>query len=107
MFLVTGPVTRSTSAWRGEATNFQPEPLEVVKGVVERMNLEFAAIARAGIHLPDGETPPELPPCRAVERFGKLGEARIGGRGRPFGDRSVQQILEDESAHRVSLKIVT
>ena len=62
---------------------FQPEPLEIVEGVVERMDLELAAIARAGVDLADGEAAAELPPRRAVERLGKLGEARIVGRGRP------------------------
>ena len=37
------------------------EPLAVVKGIVDRMDLELASVARAGIDLADRKTSPEAP----------------------------------------------
>ncbi len=37
----------------------QAEPLEIVEGVVERVDLKLATVARAGVHLADGKAAPE------------------------------------------------
>ena len=60
----------------------QAEALEIVEGVVERVDLELAAIAGAGIDLADGEAAAELPPRGAIEICRKLGQGRVVGRRR-------------------------
>ena len=68
-----GPVTSSMSAWRGLATNWMPSALDVVVGVAERVDLELAAVARAGVDLADRQ--------RAAERAQHLPlQPRDGGR---------------------------
>jgi hypothetical protein len=51
MFFITGPVTSSTSAWRGDEAD--AETLDVAIGVVERVNFQLAAIAGSGVDLAD------------------------------------------------------
>ena len=57
----------------------QAEALEIVEGVVQRVDLELAAIAGPGIDLADGEAAAKLPPRGAIEICRKLGEGRIVG----------------------------
>ena len=54
-------------ARRGDET--QAEPLEIVEGVVERVDLELAAIAGAGIDLADGESCGRAAPWRRDRRL--------------------------------------
>jgi hypothetical protein len=44
----------------GRGDESQAEALEVVEGVVQRVDLELAGIARSGIDLADGEAPPSF-----------------------------------------------
>jgi hypothetical protein len=90
---VTGPVTRRISAWRGEATK-RPEALEIVEGVVEGMDLELAAIARAGIDRADRKAAAEPAARRAGDALGELGERCVVLGGRRFGERAPPQALE-------------
>ena len=62
-------------AWRGD--ELQAEAFQVVEGVVERVDLELAAIAGACIDLADGEAAAEPPLRRAVEICRKLGKGRF------------------------------
>ena len=59
----------------------QAEALEIVEGVVERVDLELAAIAGAGIDLADGEAAAELRARHAAEICRKLGERGFVGAG--------------------------
>jgi hypothetical protein len=45
MFLVTGPVTIRTSGMARRRDEAQAETLEIVERVLQRMNLQLAAIA--------------------------------------------------------------
>ena len=58
------------------------EPLDVVEGVAERVDLEFAGVARARVDVPDREAAPER---RAAAAFTVRGEGRelgiVGRRG--------------------------
>ena len=55
-----GPVTSSMSAWRGLATKRDAEAFDVVVRIAERVDLELAAVARAGVDVADRQ--------RAAER---------------------------------------
>ena len=46
-------------AWRRHET--QAETLEIIKGIVQRMDLEFASVARAGINFPNREAAAQTP----------------------------------------------
>ena len=65
MFLVTGPVTSRHVGVTRRRDEAQAEALKIVKGIVERVDFELAAIAGAGIHLADGEAAAE-PAARDV-----------------------------------------
>ena len=45
----------------------QAKPLEIVERIAECMNLKFAAIARAGVYLADGEGTPQSPPGNTLK----------------------------------------
>ncbi len=60
----------------------QAEPLEIVEGVAERMDLQLAAVARAGIDLADREAAPERGAGGAVDRAGELGDGGVVARRR-------------------------
>ena len=66
-------------ARRGD--EFQPEPLEIVEGVVQRVDFQLAAIARSGINLADGEAAAEPALRGTIEIAGKLGEPGSVGAG--------------------------
>ena len=91
-------------ARRGD--EFQPEALEIVEGVVQRVDLELAAIARAGVDLADGEAAAKPALRRAIEIGGKLGEPGNVGRGRRLGHRPAQQIFQHKPAHARPLEVV-
>ena len=55
----------------------QAEALEIVEGVVERVNLQLAAVARAGIDLADRQAAAEPPPRRPVEPARQLRQRGI------------------------------
>ena len=76
MFLVTGPVTMSTSAWRGEATN-AVRLFEIVERVIERMNFQLAAVARSGVDLADRKAAAETAPCGAIDASSEFRERRV------------------------------
>jgi hypothetical protein len=67
MFPVTGPVTSSTSAWRGVATKRSRKRSRSWKALVQRVDLELAAVARAGVDLADRERAPEATMRRTVD----------------------------------------
>ena len=82
MFLVTGPVTMQHigMARRGDETD--AEALDVVIGVVERVDFEFASVAGSGVDLADRQASAEPPPRGAMKR------------GCEFVDRGIVQSAE-------------
>ena len=52
----------------GRGDEAEAEALEVVEGVVERVDLELAAVARAGIDLADGKAASEPAARGRIER---------------------------------------
>ena len=59
----------------------QAEAFEIVEGIVERMDLQFAAIARARIDLADRETAAKPSPRRPLEARSQFGERGSSGSG--------------------------
>src|SRR6476659_7358823 len=104
MFLVTGPVTSSTSAWRGDEA--QAEALEIVKGVVQRMDLELAGIAGPGIDLADGEAAAKLLPRHTAEICRQLRQGSFVGRWWWLRQAPARYILEEKPSHACLLEVV-
>src|SRR4029078_668440 len=85
------------------------EALEVIEGVVECMNFQFAAVAGTGIHFADGEAASKPAPRGAFDACGQLGERGVGGRGWRLGQWAAREALEQGSAHATfsSISIVS
>ena len=64
----------------------QAEALEIVEGVVERVDFQFAAVAGAGVDLADREAAAEPAPRGAIDAGGQAQRAR---RRRRAGGASV------------------
>jgi hypothetical protein len=81
----------------------QAEALEVVERVVEGVDLQLAAVARAGIDLADGEgaTQPAAR-CRIHVRGQRRQRLRVGRRRR-LGDRRQDEGLQQQLVHRIGL----
>ena len=80
----------------------QAETLEIVEGVVERVDFQLAAVAGAGIHLADREAAAEPAPRRALDAGRQFGERGVVRRRRRFGQRGVRQAFEQCPAHQRS-----
>ena len=65
MLSVTGPGHQEDVGVAGRRDKAEAETLEIVEGVAERMDLELAAVARAGVDMPDRQAPAERPLGRA------------------------------------------
>ena len=80
----------------------QPEPLEVVERIVQRVDFQLAAIARAGIDLADRQAAAEPSAGGAVDLLGEFGEGDITCRRRRLGQRrrcqTAQKKLENSPA---------
>ena len=72
----------------------QAEPLDVVIGVVERVNFQLASVAGSGIDLADRQAPAEPPPRGLPERGGKLRHGGVIGRWRPLGERPAKHAFK-------------
>ncbi len=76
-----------------------PEALDIVNRVVQRVNFQFAAIARAGIDLADRERAPK-PAARAVaERLRHLCEHGFVGLWRSDCCGAFEKGVEKEDVH--------
>jgi len=75
------------------------EPFQIVEHVAERMDLELATVARARVDLTDRERSPEAPARGPVDAAGQFGERRSVRGRRGLGERSLDQALEQQSAH--------
>ena len=65
---------------RGDET--KAEALEIVEGVVERVDLELAAIAGASVDFADRKATAETSARRALKTLGEFGECGVVTRGR-------------------------
>ena len=74
------------------------EPLKIVERVAERVDFEFAGIARTGVDVADGETSPERPLGRRFHGGGESQEFRIVVRGRTLSQRR-PEALQQRFAH--------
>ena len=83
--------------WRSNKS--QPESFEIIENVIERMDLEFAPIAGTGVHFPDGERSTKALSSDAVDSSAELGENGIICGRRRFGQRTVEQTLEEHPTH--------
>ena len=79
----------------------QAEPFQIVEGVAERMDLEFAAVARTGIDLADREAAAEPPSHLPVEPDTELRELIETDLGPGLGQRRLEHVLEQDLAHAV------
>jgi len=77
----------------------QAEPFEVVERIVERVNFQFAAVARAGVDLADRQRTPELGARGTVDALRQFGETRRVGLGRSFGERPMGETFQQRAAH--------
>jgi hypothetical protein len=75
------------------------EPLNVVDRIVERVDFELAAVARAGIDLPNGDRAAEQAPSARGERAAELLEPAFVGVGTPDRHRTREQRLQQQRAH--------
>ena len=86
----------------GRCHEAQPEPFQVVEHVAERVNLELAAVAGSRVDLADGERAAQALARHALDLRGELGRGGIVARRRRLGDRSANEILEEQPAHPCS-----
>ena len=77
----------------------QAEALDVVIGVVERVDFELASVARAGVDLADRETSPEPPPRGAADGGCEFAQRGIVRRRRLLGQWQAEQALKKQLAH--------
>jgi hypothetical protein len=75
--------------WRG--CESQSEALDVIDRIVEGMNLELAAIARAGIDFANGHRATEQAPDPLFQGASNLGERGVARPGRSDGHRPSKQ----------------
>src|SRR6185295_7200242 len=85
----------------GRCHEAQPEALDIVEGIVERMNFKLAAIAGTGIDFADRQRPAESPPGGASKRARQFGEMIAVERRRRLGHRRSDQAVEQELAHEL------
>src|SRR4051812_44091162 len=91
-------------AWRGDEA--EAEALDVVIGVIERVDLKLASIAGPGVDLTYRKAPAKTPPRGAAKGRCKFGHRGIVRTRRLFGERPSQQTLNEQLAHFFSLEIV-
>ncbi len=75
------------------------EALEIVEHVIERMDLELAAVAGTGVDLANREGSAEPPPGSLIHSGCKLGERGVVRRRRCFGQRPLYEALEQQFTH--------
>ena len=71
----------------------QPEPLQIVKSIVQRVDFELATVARSGIDMANCQSTPQPFPRDLVEARGQLGQLGVDDRRR-FGQRTAEALQE-------------
>jgi hypothetical protein len=84
---------------RGEV---DAEALAVVKGVVQAVDLELAAVSRPRIHLPDRQAAFEAPADHLLELHADLLDPGIGDRRDRLRDDARAEYLPEDSDHKTS-----
>jgi hypothetical protein len=84
-------------ARRGD--DMESEPLQVVKGVAQGVDLQLAAVAGTGVHLADRQAAPEPSARGPIHLRAQFGQGRLGRGWRGDRQRQSQQILEQRLAH--------
>jgi hypothetical protein len=77
----------------------EAEPLQIVIGIVQRVDFQFAAVAGTGIHFSNRQTTAESSPRRSIDLRAQLSQRRFGRGGRGDRQRQSQQILKQQLAH--------
>ena len=72
----------------------QAKSLEVIKGISQGLDFEFAAIAGSGVHFANGEAAPEAAPRRARYARREFADFHIHSFGTRFGQRAVGHAFE-------------
>lgn len=76
------------------------EALAVVEGIVDRMDLELAPVARTGIDLADREASPEAPLDDLLQLYADLLDLRVGDGRERLGDDAGTEYLLKDSDHK-------
>ena len=79
----------------------ETEALDVVVGIVQRVDFKFASIAGSGIDLPYGEAASETPSCGEAHGYCQFGYRGIVRRRRFLGERPTKQAFKKQLAHLV------
>jgi len=77
----------------------QAEAFEIIEGVVERVDFELAAVARAGVDLPNRETAAQPSACRVLHSRAERRQRCVVSGRRLFREREAQKIFEQDFAH--------
>ena len=83
----------------GRRDEMQPESLQVIEGVVQRMDLKLATIAGASVDLPDREAAAEPLARRPRERPAELCKRRFLRWRKLLRQRRSKQTLKEKLAH--------
>lgn len=75
------------------------EAFEIIERVVQCMNFQLTAVARAGVHFSDSKTPTETPARHSLERRGEFGERVIVRGWGGLRQWSVDHAIEQQFAH--------
>ena len=87
--------------WTGDEAD--AEALEVVVGIVQRMDLELAAVAGAGVDVADAERAPEQAQHRVAQAPRHLLQRGVGPR-RGLAGQADAQDLSQELVHRLQVR---
>jgi hypothetical protein len=77
----------------------QTKALDVVVGIVQRVDFKFASVARSSVDLAYRETSAKALPRSAAKGCSELGHRGVVRRRRPFGEGLVKQAFEKQLAH--------
>ena len=80
----------------------QAEAFEIVERVVERMDFQFAAVARAGVDLANGQAAAKPAARRMADASGELGQHRVVLGGPRLGERPAHEAFEQNPAHAIT-----
>ena len=77
----------------------EAEALDVVVGVIQRVDFKFASIAGSGVDFAYRKAPAETPPRGKANGHCEFGHRGIVRRRRLFGERPAKQAFKKQLAH--------
>ena len=80
----------------------EPKTLQIVEGVAERVDFQFAAVARPRIDLANGKAAAQTPPRRGIDLQSQFGQRVLVHRRGALRQRQAEQALEQKLAHQRS-----